>query len=95
MTNIYVVVAVGDESTARIKTAIDNANFISKYDGYAPSGLWFVATPGTARDVSAAVGLIRTDANPNPPTGAAIGVGEYYGYASKDLWAWMKDQKTA
>lgn len=95
MANIYVIIAIGDESASEIKKSVDAAGFRSKYDGYAHHGVWFISAHGTAHDVSAALGLIRGDSDPDLPVGITVGVGDYYGYASKDLWEWMKVQKGA
>jgi hypothetical protein len=51
--------------------------------------VWLVATKGkTAREVSEALGI--TDGASGPAV--VLDVSDYYGFASTDIWGWMKSR---
>ena len=85
--NVYAVIHLKrdenpDEFVKNVQE-LDAAAFVQ----YASEGVCFIRFNGTARQLSEKVGFSKND---NPKTGIVIGVSQYFGFASGDLWNWMK-----
>jgi len=55
------------------------------YGEYAPK-VYFVSYPGTTRELAAALNLHDGESG----TGVVLPFSNYWGYASKDLWEWLR-----
>ena len=55
------------------------------YTDYAPIA-YFVSYKGTTRELAEEIGFSGGESG----TGIVIPISNYYGYAAKDLWEWMR-----
>ena len=100
---LYAVVPIqadGDQITAlrkRIESLVNSngpstlmarENDVRVYIDAAPD-LYFVVYPGTSRALADDIGYGN---NPDIGLGVVIQVSSYYGYASSDIWDWLRMQ---
>ena len=82
--NIYAVIQLTKEKDPEkilsVIRDLDSAAFVQ----YASEGVYFIRFNGTAKQVSEHVGF-----SSGPKTGVVLGISQYHGFASRDLWNWM------
>ena len=80
---IFVVLGLGETTalTSNIKNSFPDDYYEVDQDK------WLVSTVGTtAKDIALKLGMDRTQ----KISGMVITFGGYYGFASKDIWEWLK-----
>ena len=92
MASVYMVVPLGGDDLNAFRTSIQElGSHTAIYDDYAPRA-WFVSFDGTAKQLSDKLGFTIREGNEKPITGVVTGIDGYYGFGSKDLWVWLKNQ---
>ena len=81
---IYAIVPFQRGDKEKIRNKVE-ALGCPVYTDEAPSA-YFVSYNGTTRELAEAIGLSDGESG----TGIVIPVSNYYGYAAKDLWEWIR-----
>lgn len=84
--NIYAVILLDADVDAEKTVNILHEQDPSFYDHYASRGVYFVRFSGAAQQLAERLGFANEH---GAQRGIVIGVGQYFGYANRDLWNWM------
>ena len=85
----YAVVLLGGEKEAGKVASILKLVDDAAYENYTQRGVYFVRYSGTAQQLAERIGFSD---DRGAQSGIVVGIGgQYYGYANRDLWTWMRD----
>ena len=84
---IYAIVPFQRSEEEKLRQKIETLKEQGRpvYTDYAPIA-YFVSYKGTTRELAEEIGFSGGESG----TGIVIPISNYYGYAAKDLWEWMR-----